>query len=67
MFTSAFGIRLTSAVYTNDRLSPPFAVYAAWTLSTPLFMLEVDCELSSFIGGFGRVVLSRFLLLSAQK
>ena len=42
-------------------------VYAAWTMSTSLFRLEVGRKLSSFIGGFGRVVLSRFLLLSAQK
>ena len=49
MFTSAFGIRFTSAVYANDRLSPPFAVYATSTPCSSLFRLEVGCELSSFI------------------
>ena len=49
MFAPAFGIRLIPAVYANDRLSPPFAVYATSTACFPLFMLEVGCELSSFI------------------
>ena len=40
LFTPAFGIRLTSAVYANGRLSPPFAVYAESTECFQLFILE---------------------------